>query len=121
MSGFTDNSRAVFVPLFSGSIAGHDFEDACCGVKVGGEISMFKCVDSLIAVLMGSGLLLAGFAAEVSAQVRPNAPEDLTVEGGTSLPRPPTGAVFFDNFEFIADRAGAASSVFTSRGWSSVK
>lgn len=69
----------------------------------------------------GTGLLLLGFAGGVIAQVRPNPPNPVAVEGGGVLPTNPSTALFFDNFEYAVPRTTDVVSAFRAHGWSGAK
>jgi hypothetical protein len=76
------------------------------------------------ASIAATAALCLGTAGAVFAQV-PNPPSDFSVEGGSTVPTQPpsgpTGALFFDNFEYSASRTGGVTPIFQAHGWPFVK
>jgi len=71
---------------------------------------------------VGVCLLFFGFVSLASAQVRPSPPNPIAVEGGSLVSPPPSGVVFYDNFDYDVSRSGtAARAPFLGHGWSYVK
>ena len=71
--------------------------------------------------VLTSGIALAVFASVSNAQVRPNPPNPVTVDGGNTVPDG-TRAMFFDNFEYAVGRTDStARTAFMSHGWTGVK
>jgi hypothetical protein len=67
-------------------------------------------------------MFLFGFVSLASAQVRPNPPNPIAVEGGSLVPPAPTGVLFFDNFDYDVSRSGTtARAPFVAHGWSHAK
>ena len=58
--------------------------------------------------ILTSGIALAIFASAAHAQVRPNPPNPVTVDGGNTVPDG-TRALFFDNFEYAVGRSESAA------------
>ncbi len=70
----------------------------------------------------GACVFLFGFVSLASAQVRPNPPNPIAVEGGSLVPPPPSGVVFFDNFDYDVPRTGTgAQALFAAHGWGTAK
>lgn len=83
---------------------------------------MRRRYEFLARTMVGAGLLAVSLIPGVMAQVVPNPPTSLSVEGGTSLPADPTGAIFFDNFEYAVSRSATNAEVpFAAHGWPYMK
>jgi len=70
----------------------------------------------------GACVFFFGFVSLASSQVRPNPPNPIAVEGGSLVPPPPSGVIFYDSFDYDVSRSGtAARAPFVSHGWGHAK
>lgn len=72
---------------------------------------MLDRVNQIVRALAGGSLLLLGIVSTASAQVRPNPPEGLSVDGETPNPTPlPSGMVFSDDFNYVVNKFDPAET-----------
>lgn len=87
---------------------------------------MAKSALEVLRVYIGTCLVVLGSISIAGAQVAPNPPTGLSVDGQTTEPSPlPPGVVFFDDFNYQVERSwtttGQAGAIFSNAGWSSSK
>jgi len=86
---------------------------------------MLARATQIMRILTGSGLVVLGSISIAGAQVQPNPPTGLSVDGGTSVPTPtPGGALFFDDFNYVVnkyDPADTKIAQFLAAGWTTLK
>jgi hypothetical protein len=74
--------------------------------------------------LLGCGVFSLGLIAISSAQVPPDPPSGITIDGSAAIPGTPGNTVFFDDFGYVVNKFDSAESkiaAFTQAGWSGVK
>lgn len=73
-------------------------------------------------VVASAGLVVLMTISAANAQVRPNPPSDVFIDGGTTLP---SGLLFFDDFNYVVDtnpaNATANRAAYIAAGWAGAK